>query len=219
MRSPQRVVRGLSCLLLLALTVQAQAANGWLEKLSGPGHFHGWVVPALPIWCSGTERLDGFACLGHPESDEFFMVTLVPSFLDSTKNDLEYDPTTPSDRKKVSMTSWSVLVNWRVDPLLDIGVGGGFSSFSGDLFPTFRRPVVDPLRAVIRPLGLFYRAPTRDLTTKQRLYRDLLQINVGLVYYPTGFDADDFGAIPGTYSESLELLWSASITIDLSALW
>ena len=43
-----------------------------------------------------------------------------------------------------------------------------------------------------------------------------LSVSTGIFYMPKGFDAEDFGALPGTFHTDREVLATASITLDLS---
>ena len=214
MRAIRRLVAGLAFLMAMTSAQDAYAVWGWLEKLSGPGHFRGVVLP-IPLWCSSSREWGGGLCRGIQTREDFFMVSLVLSNLDSTKNDLTYGPEIADEDKKVDLKSWSLVLSKRLHPSVDIGVGAGVSRFSGALFPTFHRVSLDLPRIGFRPLAIKYSGKADTLSTKERILRELVQLNVGFVLFPTGFDAQDFGAVPGSYSVSSEWLWQASISIGI----
>ena len=68
----------------------------------------------------------------------------------------------------------------------------------------------EPLRLTVKPLTLAFRDRHRAL--------EILQLRGQLVTFPGGFDASDFGAVPGSWKVGTELLWGAALVIDFGVL-
>jgi len=227
MRKVRCVSSCLSVLLLLASAEEAQAANGWLEKLSGPGPFYGWEFPDVPVWCSRNPapELGGFLCLRDrdPLKDNedretgFFIVSLSYSRFHSTENELEYDMEITDDAKEVRISTVTLSLNNRPWKFLDIGVGVGINSFSGSLFPQFYRVSFDLPRVTLRPIAPFV---DQDYKWFNFLYiADLVHINYRNTLFPGRFTARDFGAMEGTFDEKGEWLTSYSISVGFNVFW
>jgi hypothetical protein len=217
-----RVAVGVSILLLLASARGAEAVGkGWLEKLSGPGHFAGFETTDIPLWCFGMERLKGFGCAELGSKPHFFMVGLSYANLDSTKNDLEYEDGTSADARKVNLQTWTLSLNRRIHPLLDVGVGVSTNRFDGQLFSPFRKVSFDLPRVVIRPLALIdvLRKEKEPVKLGPVRVAEILQVKLRLAVFPGELTASDFGAVEGTYRESGEWLGGVSIGFGITMFW
>jgi hypothetical protein len=121
--------------------------------------------------------------------------------------------TSPVDTS-VKLRTWAITFDFRVNRVLDVGVGAGRASFKpgadAGLFTDFGRGMVQPLRVTVRPL-----AAVSDEKILQAL-----TLRFDATKFAGGFTAEDFGARPGTFNEPGEILWNWSAVVDLGAiLW
>lgn len=109
---------------------------------------------------------------------------------------------------------------WQLEPsfstfvddkkVVELTVGMGVSVLSGEGFDSMTRLYFRPVMLTVTPgSGL----PRTNFGSK--LGR-ALSVSTGLFYMPKGFDAEDFGALPGTFHTDRELLLTAAISLDLS---
>jgi hypothetical protein len=214
-----RVAVGLSILLLLASARGAEAANGWLEKLSGPGPFLGWDFPTLPLLCFGEEVDRKLFCKGYQDlGRNSVILSFTFSDYDSERNPLEYGDSSTADTT-VNLKSYAFSLDLRLHRAVDVGVGGGVNRFSGEAFRSFTRFSLDALRVTWRPVGLFLEKDAIQLGQGVKLsLRDLLQVKMRATLFPEGFDAADFGA-SGTFDEPADLLLGYSVSLGVVIWW
>jgi len=199
----------------------------WLERLSGPGPSKGIGVH-VTFRCFGvrtTERgaADDVAAAGTPRfftdlgcarsaRTRFRVAFGVQASWASGDNNLDYDASVPADeRETVKMSTYVGTVDVGVHPGVEVGVGAGFVRFSDLPVDSFTRVTVQPVRVIWKPLVTFEGGGN--------LYRrEALQLRFIATMFPGGFDAEDFGAIPGTFESRKEIQGSFSILVDLLAL-
>lgn len=114
--------------------------------------------------------------------------------------------------QRVTAVFYDVLLHSKVSPAFDVGAGVGLSHFSGhgvtgDHF-SFVRPHVVPLSLVVKPLALM---------TDNRLGQGL-GTRVAARLLPYRLDGADFGAPDVPFSQAGELLWGASVYVDIGTL-
>jgi hypothetical protein len=207
----------------------AQGWRGWLDRLSGPGPFDGVGVSA-EFLCYGKKELR--ATGGQPEVqgalvtnsgyEPFFDVNCSRAARSAWRvvigvelgwyeaddpGDLEFDADYPADTTRVKLftflpTADFVRVRW-----LEFGTGVGVAWFRGDLFDTTARFLIEP-RVTVKPIAVFTNAK----------WARIVQFRGRLSILPSGFDAPDFGAVPGSWSEGGEVLPGWQIVFDFTEL-
>ena len=219
----------LGFLLTLSLALTGRNASGagneWIERLSGPGPFEGLSTPTVPLFCLNEERDPQWRCAVDAwqtpltSNEGWVFVTFTFSNLESEDNQLRYDPSVTEEQKEVTIQSYQFSLDYRLHAGLDVGVGLGFNQFKGDVFPNFWRGSFDPIRVVWRPIAFFIEQATWPETGAVRLsLQDLVQIKFRATHFFGDFTAEDFGALPGTFRESGEVLfgWAATIGVILA---
>lgn len=241
----RRIAAGVLIMLLVCGANEARAQSGgwrgWLDKLSGPGEFRG-VEFAASIFCYGVPkgtgqeppRIDdaGFQLKRTFDADiacrdkwdraiagatgrrvDLWKIAVGFEFgtSSSARNPLTYQGRTQQDGPKVTLGTIVSAVDFVPNAWLDVGAGAGFGWFTTAGFSTTWKPLIQPFRASVRPLRLL------ALNSRQR-WPGVLQAKFNLTSFPGGFDAADFGAIPGSWQVGTELLKSFSIVLDFGEL-
>lgn len=223
----------------------AHAWFDWIDQLSGPGPFQGldfqWRVACIadPNVQSTADRKDpgtsslrsldsfdggakvvagifGAGCLGqhkvHPVASLNFRVAR----LWSMNNNLQYAG--GGEGPTVNMWQFEPSFSTFVDDakVVELTVGMGTSVLSGDGFNSMTRLYFRPVMLTITPGGRLPRKDGQGNSSAGRSFSRALSISTGLFYMPKGFDAEDFGAVPGTFHTDKELLLTAAVSLDLS---
>jgi hypothetical protein len=208
----------------------------WIDELSGPGPFRGmsfeWRLVCFsepdPAQRDAVEETDEVR-LGTARALQFLgpgcffkqvpvthrrraSINLKMGLLEAKRNDLSY--ALPEADRDVKLTTLLPSVSWRPTRSLELTVGGGVFWFSGPQFASFHRVVLEPLRADVKPLAAINQARGADPVW----WDELVSLRGGFLIVPRGFDARDFGAIPGTFRVSRDTLKSAAIFLDLDSL-
>jgi hypothetical protein len=219
------------CLLFLLFTASPAHAQIWrlIWELSGPGPFHGpefeWRLACLnapdgsasPGAAAGTEeggasgvlRILGPGCLINPPGPgarRRASFNVAVGVLDARRNNLQYASNATS--RDVKLTTAEGTFWWRPVRSVEVGFGAGLMSFSGGGFNTFERFFFEPYRIDVRPLAIAAGPQHADWT-------EFLSVRAGAIIVPNSFSAADFGAIPGTFRTSREVLPTFSIFIDV----
>src|SRR5882672_10009357 len=133
----------------------AYAASGfwaWLEELSGPGPFHGWVL-AAPVLCTNDDVL--VSCQARSESHRPKRLLVVSiGGLGSGDNLRFKDEANTPDRREVNVLQVSGTYMFRLHPTVDVGFGAGALRFSGHGFDPLWRFTLIPASVSARPLAL-----------------------------------------------------------------
>jgi len=224
---------------------QAGGWRGWLDKLSGPGEFRGWELSVQPF-CYGvpkfkSERLSAptvdsgdtrllrrewggvdVACGEKRDRHEvddldvdLWRVAVGFEFGRSTSahNPLDYGGAAAGDGPKVTLSTLVSAVDFAPNAWLEVGAGGGFGWFSTAGYSTTWKPLIQPLRVSVRPVTLLMAG-----SSSHPRAAGILQVKFNLTSFPGGFDASDFGAIPGSWQAGAELLKSFSLVLDFGEL-
>lgn len=228
----RRVVHSASLVIvLLFLTVRPVSAQDgfwrWIERLSGPGGYQGWGATLTPI-CVGVEKesrtaedpdrdtdpaIKIFPDLGCGKSSRNHfraMLRFEVAWLTADDNPLVYDPPRTPRELRTRAFSFIPAVDIGITRWLEAGAGIGFIRFSGDLFDGFSKPAIQAIRLTAKPL-LFLRADD----AKKRYGLEFLQVRYIATVIPDGFEAHEFGAVPGTFSTGTEFLSGVSFVVDV----
>jgi hypothetical protein len=224
-----------SVVVVLAVLVIPRAAAAqtgfvrWLERLSGPGPFTGAGVQIDGL-CFGAEK-------SRPTEEDPERSTTRRWFFDvncgraarnqgrltigaelsklSGKNTLQYDAGIPADQTDhVGATLFLVDANVGVDRPLDIGAAAGFIHFTGFPGGSLSRFVVEPIRLTLKPLAI----ARGEVSAAQAYRREWLQLRLVATIIPGGFDAEDFGAIPGTFQSGTEFQGNFYVLVNVGNL-
>jgi hypothetical protein len=225
----------LACGLVPARPADAQAGFiRWLEKLSGPGPFYGAGFELYGL-CYGVEKNSSIQADPPPEEafkrsrDWFWDVNCGKAARNRQRltvgvqfsklwgdNNLQYDETAvPEDqRDTVGATIFLGTADLGVARALDVGAGLGFIHFTNTPPGGFSRVLLEPLRVTWKPLTM-----RRASASAEDLYRrEWLQFRVVMTVIPGGFDAEDFGAIPGSYTSGTEVQTNLYIIVNATNL-
>ena len=221
----------LVCGLVPARPADAQAGFiRWLEKLSGPGPFVGAGLEIYGL-CYAAEK----DSIGAPEplATEprrwFFDVNCARAARDRQRltigvqfskmigdNNLLYDPSLPDDlHDTVGATALLGSADLSVTRSLDVGVGLGFMHFTGAPPGSFTRLALEPIRVTWKPLAM---RPSGDRDLLGLYKREWLQLRLVMTVIPGGFDAEDFGAIPGSFDPGTEIQANMYIIVNAANL-
>jgi len=220
--------------------------RGWLDKLSGPGEFRNGVEFTVQVFCNGVPRLTSgqsatsaggasdsarlerewggvdVACNEKRDSADvnglrvdLWRLAVGFEFGQSTSahNPLEYEGRAPGDGPRVTLGTLVSAMDFAPNAWLEVGAGAGFGWFSTSGFSTTWKPLVQPLRVSVRPVTLL-------MGGRDERFRGagILQLKFALTSFPGGFDAADFGAVPGSWQVGTEFLKSFSIILDFGEL-
>jgi hypothetical protein len=220
---------------------QAGGWRGWLDRLSGPGEFAGVEVSAQ-IFCYGVPeatkagasvadtpgsataahrewggvdlachgKVDRLREKGKPDVD-LWRVAFGLEYARSTAadNPLEYGGGSQGDGPTVTLNELVSTVGFMPNAWLEVGAGAGIGWFTTAGFGTTAKALVQPVRVSVRPFTLLMAGRERRPPAA-----GILQLRFNLTSFPGGFDAADFGAVPGSWEADTELLKSFSIVLD-----
>jgi hypothetical protein len=229
------------CLLAhLALPSPAHAWWHWIDELSGPGPFNGFEVDLRLVCFSeqvATKKVDEErddnqrlkkamlagslppGCRFKPvplENQRRASLNLDVAYLWANRSNLQY-----ADQGRHSVHLFILRPTFWVRPARSIEVGAGVSlyHFDGNSFNAFSRVVIEPLIFDLKPLALIRDALGQSDKNDLRDHPDsqwdlLVSLRFGMAFIPKGFDATDFGAIPGTYHTPHDFLPTVSLFLD-----
>jgi hypothetical protein len=230
------------CLAALGASPRPASANilRWIDELSGPGPFKGWVIegrvvcwgappkpePGAPKPTEAEEPVAGIGgklpCLVRriPEnSRRRYSLNVEAGKLWAKDNHLEYNRELTEDERRVKLTPVQVTFYWQPLRGLELGHGAGVFFFYGNdgLFERFTRFVIEPLRVDLRPFDLAIRDPQSRDRLSSKLLR-MITLRQSVVLLPKGFTAADFNAT-GSFRTEREVLPSYSLLFDIEPLF
>jgi hypothetical protein len=185
----------------------------WLEELSGPGPFRGYMF-SFTVACV---RDDGFnACPVGDEATRQRIVVSVgrftskedrPRFKDLPANDQD-------NQGDVHVMPVSGLWMFRLHRSLEAGPGIGFMRVSGKGFDAFSKVSLTPLSATFTPFAL------SEELAKSRWARwaYVVRLELDTSYFPQGFNGADFENTRTNFDSGPEFLTRAGFVLDLGAL-
>jgi len=231
----RRLVLVVACcgLFQLAMPAPAQAWFEWIDHLSGPGPFNGadiWLrlkcLPDTnpPVNAPGQGQqqqqqqqqqetlggkvltvLGGGCPQGRPfERSSSFNFRF--GYARSYENHLTYAPDLEESRKAVNLWEYEgSFSGWVNDSkTIELTTGVGLMNFRGKAFESFWRPYWRPVLATIYP------ASRASGSIRG------LNFNVGVLLFPMGFDAKDFGASPGTFHTDRDIVVTTGVSYDFT---
>jgi len=216
-------------LLVAAVAEPVSAAVGWLERLSGPGPFKG-VQYAFPVACYGWEAPSSTAsgaadqqARRQPGDPTFFLdwdcrsadreqmrvvFGLDVASLATNENPLTYAGIGADDKPGVRALLLVPYVSVPLGLAFEAGAGIGFLRLTdrgGEVDFSSTKFLIQPIRLTFKPLALF-----SDSTRWE-----FLQFALNGTLIAQKIEDRDFGAVPGTFREPTEMLWQATIRIDV----
>jgi hypothetical protein len=216
----RRVVVLLGVLLLWPnAAFAAKGWWGWLEELSGPGPFRGYVV-SFPVLCVRDGEL--IPCYKElppnstaEDAAKFRPKRMIYVSVGSlgSDNHLRFKdlPDTPENRREVNVLQVSGLYMFRLHPAVDVGAGAGTMRLSGmshdDFDPIWRFTLV-PATVAVRPFALVNQ-------WKDNRWAGLVRGELETSFVTQGFTAEEFGAPASTFKTGPEFLTRAAVVIDL----
>jgi hypothetical protein len=225
----------LICGVLPARPADAQTGFiRWLERLSGPGPFVGGGLEINAL-CYGVQKdraIDPDASsdraaawfwdanCGRAARDRR-RITVGASWARMVgDNTLQYDAAVPPDlTRRVTASMFLANADVGVVRSIDVGAAVGFTQFSGAPPGSFTRPTIEPLRVTWKPLAMKPMPLQTGAADARAAYRrEWLQIRLAVTVLPGGFDAEDFGAIPGSYKSGTEVQTNLYVMVNVANL-
>lgn len=182
----------------------------WLEELSGPGPFRGYMF-SFTVACVQDDRLK--AC---PAGDADTRQTIVVRFgrFHSKEDRPRFRDLPASDgdnQGEVHVMPVSGLWLFRLHRSLEAGPGIGFMRVSGDGFDAFSKVSLTPLSATFTPFAL-----SEELAKSRWAY--VVRVELDTSYFPQGFKGLDFNNNRTTFDSGPEFLTRAGFVLDVGAL-
>jgi hypothetical protein len=208
--------------LLALLTLWPSAAFaakgwwGWLEELSGPGPFRGFVV-SVPLICVSDGEV--VPCsqkirtrVPEPEPEKRRPKRMIMVSVGSLGSDdhLRFKdlPDTPENRREVNVLQVSGLYMFRLHPAVDVGAGAGTMRLSGDGFDPIWRFTLVPANVAVRPFALVNQ-------WKDSKWAGIIRGELETSFVTEGFTAEQFGTPASTFRTGPEFLTRAAVVIDV----
>ena len=202
-------------LLLVAISMWPARADAgwlaWLEELSGPGPFGGYVFGA-PVVCLKNGEPANCWGLGSAEARQRIVVRFGKfRSLDDKLRFKDLPASDPHNTDPVRVLPISALFTVRTaNRVVEAGVGAGLMRFSGEDFSSFYRFTVTPVNMSVRPLLLI---DTDSATLKRVL--GVLRAELDTTWVAKGFKGTDFGNPRTTFKTGPEFLTRVGIVIDV----
>jgi hypothetical protein len=188
----------------------AQGFWGWLEELSGPGPFTGWLF-STPVACrQGDEWVYcGPGKLRRDSKEIRRKIELKFGVLSSDERqrfqDLPKDAT--GNVGSVYAVPVTVVYAFRLHRTIEAGPGVGFLRISGSGFKSLYRLTLSPVNATIRPLL------ARESWENNRWAR-VVRFEFDTLLVTAGFDGADFGNSETSFRSGREFLTKIGFVLD-----
>jgi hypothetical protein len=221
--SATRRIRLVLLVIVLLLAVARPASAQWwwltwLDELSGPGPYHGPIVP-FEIYCFGKTAAPG-ACKAD-RSNTLVTLQLEIGIWDDDPDPARY--TGDTTLKSFELIAYSPVhtlfrteIN-RVTRATDLGAGIGFYKLTGPTVhePDYVRGAI-PLRVRLLPSELFF---SENSTTKPKVRRALqaLQFRAGWDFLPGTISSTSFNGLPSGESSN-EFVGTFGVQYDIGTL-
>jgi hypothetical protein len=202
-------------MILIVLVPRVAEAQGWwrwIEQLSGPGPLMG---PEFEVGLYCIKEPDpksigsqGLFCDADPNNAVKAAIRLDVAWMWG-KNNLTY-PAGTDVPDNVHAFSWLAAVDVAPKPWLEFGAGFGAVRFSNTPGTSFSKPAIEPVRVIWKPFAM-----KSGLTRQEQVRRGAFQIRYRGIVLPSGFTAEDFGAVPGTFDAGAEFINSVSFVVNV----
>ncbi len=183
----------------------------WLEELSGPGPFGGYMF-SFTVACVQGDQVK--ACPVTDRDTPQRIVVRLGRFTSKADRPRFKDlPASDADNQgDVHVMPVSGLWLFRLHRSLEAGPGIGFMRVSGDGFDAFSKVSLTPLSATFTPFAL-----CKDLAKSRWAY--VLRVELDTSYFPQGFKGVDFNNNRTTFDSGPEFLTRAGVVFDVGALF
>ena len=192
----------------------AHAAQGWwawLEELSGPGPFHGYVL-AAPVLCTRDGVVVPCWMKQSADGPERLLVLSVGRLGSGDNVRFKDLPDTPDNRREVNVLQISGSYMFRLHPAIDVGFGAGTMRLSGEGFKPLWRFTLIPGTMSVRPLALI-----KQWQDNHR-WAYIVRGEIETSFVTGGFNAADFGSSTSTFRSGPEFLTRAAVVVDFGSL-
>ena len=207
----------LGALLVIMMPAPAHAWFGWLDNLSGPGYFIGDEVEIRLFCFKGDEGGEPVrvvsvtvesGCWLVKRKHHKISINLIAGVYGAlSKGDLQYAD--PQANKKIGLFDYGVLGSYSIlDQRVELKGGLEGNYFYGPAFDNFTRLSV---------AGFFDWKPFARKGASEQAWRDIVTLRLGALYFPDGFDSTDFGATPGGFHTTHELIPFVGVAYDFGA--
>jgi hypothetical protein len=198
------------CALLLPVQASAQSEIlDWLEQLSGPGPFHGYLMSAHSrVFCTVKDGDDTRAQWCFDDTGDKIKSVMTAEFaFASSDSNIRFSDATTEAQNTLPVHATRVLVSYqyRFHPMLDLGVGVGAIVFSGDDFANQTHPVLTPLTMTFTPLGF--------MRGEHAKWGRVLRLKYSERFILGDIRAADFHSLVSKYVKNGE--WNTGISISL----
>jgi len=215
---PVKVSLLLGALLVVIMPAPAHAWFGWLDNLSGPGPFMGDEIE-IRLFCFGGEH--GAAgessqfvpapvqtgCLNRRVKHNSSIDLITGAYFAIANSNIPYAD--PKVNRRTALINYGLLYSVALfDRRVDLKSGLEANYFYGPAFDNFTRLAV---------VAFFDWKPFARETESKQAWRDIVTLRLGALYFPEGFDSTDFGAIPGGFHTTHELIPFVGVAYDFGA--
>jgi hypothetical protein len=179
----------------------------WLEELSGPGPFSGYMF-SFTVPCKDPKGVRWSDCnLGTDNLPQTIVVRAGRYNSNGRTRFKDLAGTPFDDRRDVHVVPLSVLWVFHPHRSFGAGVGAGFMHVSGDGFDGFSKVSLTPLSVTFTPLAVF----------SNNRWAYVLRLEFDHSLFPQGFKGADFNNAVTTFDSGPELLTRTGIVFDLGA--
>ncbi len=198
----------------------------WLAELSGPGPFHAKNLitlraAELRVWCFHKSGVQAMALGKHvascllddeDEKNTRALVTFGYSLAESGSQPLFRDD--PNDVRNVHQSTFSVMLMYRADRIVDVGGGVQWKRFSTDEGNSFSfwRVGLTPARVTLTP----FRAIPTTSSSWQSVER-LVHFQFEEDWLPQGFTGADFNNRTTRFNVGAEFQSRVSVLFDIGS--
>jgi hypothetical protein len=231
-----RSVKGsllLCALLVILMPAPAHAFFGWLDNLSGPGPFMGEEIE-IRLFCFGGKDggvkfvpivVESGCLVGTRKHHKVSINLIAGTALAIAKENIQYAD--PKANRFIGLVDYGVLVSRSVlDQRVELKGGVEGNYFYGPAFDNFTRLSVvaffdwKPFARKRSPTPSTDQTPPQpaaEQDANKSAWRDIVTLRLGALFFPGEFDSTDFGATPGGFHSSHDLIKVVGVVFDFGA--
>ena len=133
-------------------------------------------------------------------------------WFETKENNLQYADADANTR----VTLWTIEPSFWWQPVrsVEIGTSVGIWVFTGPVVRDFARVTLQPMILDAKPLAMLNDA----FKLPKQPWHEFLAFRSSIIFVPRGYHAEQFGAIPGTFSVDRDILPSLMMFIDAEPL-